>query len=71
MPCRPPPPRSRFTISDPSLPFRILSDFDGGRGDGYFEEQDDAFNKINGDGGNGGRYGFVLGGKQTCLHASH
>ena len=47
------------SISDPPLPFLLLPDFDGGRGDGYFEEEDGAFDGTSGNGGGGGRDGFV------------
>ena len=56
---RPLPSRSRFAISDPFLPFLLLSDFDGRRGDGYFEEEDGAFDNISGNGGYAGRDGFA------------
>ena len=51
--------RSRFAIFDPSLPFLLLSDFDGGQCNEYFEEEDRVFDGISGNGGNGGRNRFV------------
>ena len=36
MPRRPPRPRSRFAISNPSFPFLLLSYFDSSRGDGWY-----------------------------------
>ena len=50
---------SQFAISDPSLPFLLLSDFDCRRGDGCFQEEDGAFDNISGNCGYVGRNGFV------------